>query len=128
GDLEHRDPLPDREAIRAALLRHPDRDRFAAERAARSAALAVARAQRLPDLDLSAGMRRARTAPGEDDIAVVAGVSLPLPLWNRNADGVSAASLRATALERDAEAAHRERAAAARSLWTRLDVRAAEID
>lgn len=127
GDFEALPPVPAWDAARAGALRHPDLARFAAERAARAASLSLARAQRVPDLDVTAGVRRVN-APGGGDVAVVGGISLPLPVWNRNTGGVAHASLRLSALEREAASASRAREAEVRALWTTLNARRAEID
>ena len=70
---------------------------------AAEAQLRLARSQRLPDVTLSAGMRR---LPINNDMAAVFGVSVPLPLFNSGASSVAQASAerdRAAALRRAAE-------------------------
>jgi cobalt-zinc-cadmium efflux system outer membrane protein len=77
----------------------------AAERARAGRALALERAQVIPDLTVGLGLRQFE-ASGER--ALVAGISVPLPLFDRNGSGVAAASAR---LE---EARQKERGAAQR--------------
>lgn len=67
------------------------------------AQLRLARSQRLPDVTLSAGVRR---LPINNDVAAVFGVSVPLPFFNSGASSVAQASAerdRAAALRRAAE-------------------------
>lgn len=74
----------------------------AAERERAAGEVAVAEAQRLPDLTLGLGVRRFEES---GDTALVAGVSLPLPLFDRNRHGIAAARNRleeARQLERNA--------------------------
>lgn len=71
----------------------------AAARAARDAASARVRVearQAMPDVTVSAGVRRLQ---GDDSTAVVAGLSLPLPLFNRNRGATDAARAELTATE-----------------------------
>lgn len=74
-----------------------------ADEKAAEAQLRLARSQRLPDVTLSAGVRR---LPINNDMAAVFGVSVPLPLFNSGASSVAQAGAerdRATALRRAAE-------------------------
>lgn len=67
------------------------------------AELRLARSQRLPDVTVSAGVRR---VPISNGVAAVLGVSVPLPLFNSGASSVAQASAerdRAIALRRAAE-------------------------
>lgn len=65
-----------------------------------SAQVRLARAQRIPDLTISAGVRRVNVT---GDIVGVAGVSIPIPLFNNG----SAAVAQATAQQTQAEALRR---------------------
>lgn len=77
----------------------------AAERARAQQALNLERAQTIPDLILGAGVRRFEE---RGETALVAGLSLSLPLFDRNRGGIAAATAR---LE---EARQKERGAAQR--------------
>jgi cobalt-zinc-cadmium efflux system outer membrane protein len=88
GDLWALPPVPSPEALSAAAGESPELARFAAEIAEREAALAVERAARVPNLEVSVG---ARHHPLGDAAGVVAGVSVPLPVFDRNQGGVLAA-------------------------------------
>lgn len=74
-----------------------------ADEKAAEAQLRLARSQRLPDVTLSAGVRR---LPINNDMAAIFGVSVPLPFFNSGASSVAQAGAerdRATALRRAAE-------------------------
>jgi cobalt-zinc-cadmium efflux system outer membrane protein len=79
-----------------------------AEAAAAEARLAAA--ERIPTPTLTGGYKHEGLATGESLSGFVAGVSLPLPLWDRRGGAVEAA--RAEAARRDAEVAvlHRQTA------------------
>ena len=91
GDLSATSPPPAFDTLATTLSENPDLARWSAERAQREAALALERAQRIPDVTLGVGPRY--YAEGSS-AALVAGVSFPLPLWNRNRGGVLQAEYR----------------------------------
>lgn len=72
--------------------------RFVEERRLRDAELRLAESRAIPDVTFGLGVRRLNGGP---DNALVASLSLPLPLFNRNQGEVDAA--RARQLETDAE-------------------------
>lgn len=74
----------------------PDVALAEAEREAASAAVIIERAKRIPDPSVRAGIRQLRAI---DENAFIVGVSVPLPIWNRNAGAIAAAR----ANERQAE-------------------------
>jgi cobalt-zinc-cadmium efflux system outer membrane protein len=102
GDLEALAAIPTREALEASLKRNPDLARWTAEVDRRRAALVVARSARVPDVTVSAGYRRFTTL---DSNAVVIGVSLPLPWFDRNRDGIRAAEASVDRAQAEARAA-----------------------
>ena len=81
GDLQAVPPVPDLPALAARLAANPDLARWATEVEQRQAALAQAKAARLPDVTLAGGVRRYAET---DSAAFVAGVSVPLPVFDRN--------------------------------------------
>jgi cobalt-zinc-cadmium efflux system outer membrane protein len=97
--------LPPAEVLIARLDAHPERRLAAAEVAVEEARLGEARAARVPDLDAHAGVRRLAEF-GENGF--IAGVSMPIPLWNPRRGAVEAADA-----ERRAASSH-ERAVAGR--------------
>lgn len=78
-----------------------------AERARAAAEVDVERAKQRPDPSVTAGFRQLRQS---DSSAFIVGVSVPLPIWNRNAGAI--ASARAKATRADYELKARERALA----------------
>lgn len=68
------------------------------------AALDLERARRVPDLSVEAGLRHFSQT---DDTALVVGLSLPLPIWNDNADAVARARADSLRAEREVEATAR---------------------
>jgi cobalt-zinc-cadmium efflux system outer membrane protein len=89
GDLNIVSDLPSIATLRARLTQNPELARWAAEISQRQALLAVERSNRLPDLTITAGYRRFADF-GID--AYLAGVSLPLPLFDRNQGGTAEAT------------------------------------
>jgi cobalt-zinc-cadmium efflux system outer membrane protein len=88
-------PDLDRAALRDQLLGQSPELRVARVRAARAeAALARARAERYPDLEIEAGVRKPRgnSASREtDDREAFADIGFRIPLFNRNQGGIAAA-------------------------------------
>jgi cobalt-zinc-cadmium efflux system outer membrane protein len=88
GDLTTLPPMPTFGALQDRLSQNPDVARWAVEIAARDAALAVERSKRVPDVSVSGGYRR---YPEIDSNAFVIGVSVQLPLFDRNRGGIQEA-------------------------------------
>jgi outer membrane protein, heavy metal efflux system len=85
------------------LQQSPAFARFAAERRLREAEMKLARAQAVPDLTVSFGVRRFSAA---NDYGLVASLNMPLPLANRNQGEVAASAARIAVNETEREAAH----------------------
>lgn len=101
GDLDTIRDLP-LEEVSSRLDDAPDVARWNDEVARSREALALAKAGRIPDLGVSAGISRFE----EDGThAAVAGLSLPLPLFDRNAAGIRAATHRCARAEWERSAA-----------------------
>lgn len=99
------DTIPTPETVRALLAFHPERSAAAAELTLREAEVRGARAARVPDLDLNAGLRHLREFPA--GTGLVAEISLTLPLWSQGrglirAMEAEAAASRALAQDVDA--------------------------
>ena len=85
GDLENLAPPPALDVVLARIDGNPDLARWATELEQRQAALANEKVQRIPDVTVAIGGRQyAEDGTG----ALVAGFSLPLPLFNRNQGNV----------------------------------------
>ncbi len=82
GGLDDNTALPDTQELTGlALLKHPRIARGSAEVARQEAALRLASSGRIPNIKVSAGVRRFEET-GDD--AMVAGISVPLGLFDRN--------------------------------------------
>ena len=102
GDLETLPPVPSMEDLAQRLEESPSVARWQAELAQRDALRARAQSDRVPDVTLRAGPRR---LSGPDDTALVVGVSVPLPLWNRNRGAIAEAEHRVAKLAAEARTA-----------------------
>lgn len=101
--FKHPAPEP-LDAYYGRLQASPDLARFNSLRAAREADLRLARAQIVPNPTLSFGVRQFRET---DRSALIAGVSLPFPVFNRN--GGEIARSRAEVRRADSELMQEER-------------------
>lgn len=110
----------------AARLSHPALDTADAAVRALDAERDLARSAAVPDLTLSAGFRRFEETGDE---AFVAGISLPLPIFDRGRDAARAVSIRGEAAslsravtEQRLLAQQRSAVASRRAAQTRLDI------
>lgn len=78
------------------------------ERDAAAAGIRLARTERLPVPVLSAGVKTERTPDGDGFRGFVAGVSLPLPLWDRREGAVAAAEADTRVLDAELAALRRQ--------------------
>ena len=88
--------------IALALARRPELQAAVRDAEAAAAEARLAGAERIPTPVFGAGYKSERAAGGESFDGFTAGVSLPLPLWDRGGGAVDAA--RAEAARRDSEA------------------------
>lgn len=105
GDLTVRPQPPSLTELSARITENPDLARWASEIAQRQASLALERSKRVPDITAIAGYRRFTDA---DRDALVVGLSIPLPVFDRNEGGIDEAK------NRLAKAYEEQRAAQAR--------------
>ncbi|MEO7648556.1 MAG: TolC family protein [Gemmatimonadaceae bacterium] len=91
GHLDIAPALPSITQLTTRLAENPDLARWAVEILQREAALATEASMRLPDLTLTAGYRRFTDLRSN---AYVIGVSIPLPVFDRNAGAVEEAKSR----------------------------------
>ncbi len=84
GDLEIITPAPSAEELSRRLAKNPDIARWVKESEQRAAALELEKAKSIPDLTVSGGVR---SFNDENDSAFVVGVSIPIPLFDRNQGG-----------------------------------------
>ncbi len=91
GAMDQVTEIPPYEAIETLIQRNPEVARWTQEMEYRLAAIALARAARVPDLTVSAGAQRfAETG----DHAFTFGLSLPIPLFDRNQGSLDEARYR----------------------------------
>jgi len=83
GDLGEITAIPPADKLTAHLARNPEMASWSAELQKRQAALELARANAIPDVTAGVGYRHTRETE-DNDHAIVAGVSIPLPLFDRN--------------------------------------------
>jgi cobalt-zinc-cadmium efflux system outer membrane protein len=102
GDLEVLTPVPSTEDMKQLLSNNPDIARWVKETEQRTAALEFEKAKRIPDLTVSGGVRHFSET---DDSAFVLGVSIPLPIFDRNQGGIREAKYRLAKAREEARAA-----------------------
>jgi cobalt-zinc-cadmium efflux system outer membrane protein len=88
GVLDAVRAIPSQEQLTNLVSRNPDVARWVKEMEQRTAALDVEKAKRIPDLTVRGGFQRFNEI---NDQALVFGVSLPLPLFDRNQGGIKEA-------------------------------------
>jgi cobalt-zinc-cadmium efflux system outer membrane protein len=88
GELTDVAPPPPAETVRGRLARNPVLLGWEREIERREAVVALEEARRMPDVTVAAGVRRLQQV---DDAALVAGFSVPLPLFDRNQGARAAA-------------------------------------
>jgi cobalt-zinc-cadmium efflux system outer membrane protein len=102
GAFETISRVPAFAVLSALILQNPDLERWVVEIESRKAGVELEEANRWPDLTISGGATRFEEGTGSEH-AFSAGISIPLPLFDRNTGGV----LEANALLAKAEAARR---------------------
>lgn len=91
GELEKIPALPPQEKLQTLLANHPGLARWKTMLRQQEVRLSLEKSLRVPDPTLSGGVRYL----GEtDDRALVFGLSLPIPLFNRNQGGIPEAEYR----------------------------------
>lgn len=93
GNLETFIDMPDYASLEASLQQNPLAQRSQKNLKQREALLALEKAMRIPDITVNAGIRRYDHGIPEDTTALV-GLSIPLPLFNRNQGNLMAAQQR----------------------------------
>jgi outer membrane protein, heavy metal efflux system len=81
GALDELPPIPSLEALEGLISQNPDVARWAAAIHQRIAEIELEKARGIPDLTVSLGARRHNEM---DDTAFVMGVSIPIPVFDRN--------------------------------------------
>ncbi|MBE0595660.1 MAG: TolC family protein [Desulfuromonadales bacterium] len=125
GDLSRLSPLPDQAELERRLTESPQFVRRIAESERRRRAVHLEEARRIPDLDLGIGARYLRES---DDTALVLGVSVPLPLFDRNQGAIAAARSRQTQACADERSALLQAKAALVAGWQEINSARAEAE
>ena len=123
GDLTILPPLPAYSEIEAQLDRNPESVRRQLESESRRRALAVERANRFGDPTIAVGLRNFKES---DDSALLFGLSLPLPLFDRNQGNIQAASSRLAAAQAQEASGRLESRAGLAESWQSLAASLAE--
>lgn len=105
GSLDRLGPNPSLTDLSATIDAHPEVQRWAAEADRLAAAVELERARGVPDVDAGLGVRYENEI---NDAALVAGVSVPLPIVDRNQGNILAARLRAAQAIDEGRAIRRE--------------------
>lgn len=105
GSLAQVMHVPPMEQLVSLLEQNPDIARWKTEEKERSARLVLERANAIPDLTLFAGGRDIQET---DDQALVAGLSIPLPLFDRNQGGIAAARAARGRAQQESRAAYNQ--------------------
>ncbi len=107
------------------LAQTPDLKRYERLREAREADADLASAGMIPDIRASVGLRQ---FPGGNGAAVVAGVSLPIPVFNRNQGEIARAGAEVTRAAGARRQAEFERAQQLADVWTQWQSAWSEIE
>ncbi|GMU68368.1 MAG: hypothetical protein AMXMBFR37_07010 [Steroidobacteraceae bacterium] len=107
------------------LEKSPDLVRFASASRLREAELRLARAQSRPNLSLSLGVRRFQDS---SDMALVAGASMPLTVYDRNQGAIREAQVRLSQTEAEREAASVRARSALLALYQEMTASRARVE
>ncbi len=88
GELEELVPLPLEKELANRIYDNPDIARFPVEKEHRSARVELEKARRIPNLTVGGGIRSLNET---NDSAFVMGISIPIPIFNRNQGKIAAA-------------------------------------
>lgn len=113
------------QALMDRLEQSPDFVRFASESRLRDAELRLARSQARPNLSFSLGVRRFEES---NDTALVAGFSMPLPVYDRNQGAIREAQVRVTQTEAVRNAARVRARAALFGLYQEMGAARARVE
>jgi cobalt-zinc-cadmium efflux system outer membrane protein len=102
GDIETVSSPPPLDQLLNDVAHNPDVARWETEVEQRKAALEVAKADRIPDLTLGAGIKYLNES---DDETYLMALSLPIPFFNRNQGGVLEASYAVSKTKEESAAA-----------------------
>lgn len=102
GSLDEIAPIPALDRIERLIAQNPDVARWVKEMEQRSAALELEKAKAIPDVTVSAGWQRFNEN-GEN--AAIIGISIPLPLFDRNQGAILEAKRKRAKARQESRAA-----------------------
>ncbi len=123
GNLEARVNLPPKAELQRRLLRNPLLLRWGAEYARRTAAVRSEKAKALPDVTLFGGPR---ASSGVDDVSLVAGLSIPWPIFSKNQGAIAGAEAQASQVQAETDVQITDLRLAFEEAWQRLQRAAKE--
>lgn len=124
GDLDTIRPPPSLESLLQRLASNPDLARWTTEITQRQALIAVEKSRAIPDVTATLGASKYLMP---DDYALVVGVSMPLPVFNRNQGGILEAERRLTKAEEDRYSAEVRITTVLNTVYQRLAAAHAEV-
>lgn len=124
GELASVRSIPTLEQLGQRLSQNPDLARWTAEISQRRAVVSVEKSQAVPDLHLSGGYRR---FPESNDNALLFGITIPLPIFNRNQGRIEAADHRLHRAEEERRAAELRVTTALAEAYRALSISYGEI-
>jgi cobalt-zinc-cadmium efflux system outer membrane protein len=125
GSLESITPLPAWEQVAQKLAQNPELARWVTAISQREAALELERAKAKPDVTVGGGIRRKEET---SDNALVVGLSIPLPLFNRNQGNIKEAEHRLARSREERRAAEVHATTALQQAYQALAAAEAEIN
>jgi cobalt-zinc-cadmium efflux system outer membrane protein len=102
GELESVSPIPTLEQLQEKIHRNPELARWTTELTQRQALVELEKTKAIPDVTASLGTSYYRL---NNDYVLLAGVSVPLPVFNRNQGGILEAERRRNKAEDERRAA-----------------------
>ena len=102
GNLVTNNRLPSADQLGAFLSSNPDVARWTTEMMQREAVLRLETSKRIPDLTVGAGARNVKDA---NETGALVGLSIPLPVFDRNQGNIAAAQTRVFKARRETMAA-----------------------
>lgn len=124
GKLDQVLPIPTLEELIQRLTQNPDLARWATEIAQRQATIDLEKSRAIPDLTVSLGVTQFTDS---NDSALVAGISIPLPVLNRNQGNIQVAHQRLTKAMEERRAAEVSVTTALNTTYQRLAAAHAEV-
>lgn len=109
GTLGTLSPIPSAEQVNALVSQNPDVVRWMKEMEQRKAAVELEKVKSIPDITLSGGVQHFSDT---EDNAFVIGISIPIPLFDRNQGGIREARYRLAKAREEYRAAEQKTGAA----------------